>query len=308
MKRVLNRRGTHILAAISLSWGCADGISSTMNSDASHADAAPFDASPADAGPMSDETDAGPRAPADAEVVEMRDSSVTSAPACEDGLLAWGSDFEDGSLEGTYLHGMAEVTGERPMSGTRSLRYRYRPSGKWGIAGLDDFQEAYVEYWAYNQDMPCTGCISGGKHYFRFVYWPPGGGSWTGQIDTEAREGGISAHWFDFTPDNPGRGQGRSHPSSFESGTWHRVRVGFRGNTLGNADGRFIWMIDDEVVIDITGEMFGPGEGLNAFIFTNYDYQPDRGDPSGLVPTTYIDDFAMRTGPGAFDCLPAGTR
>ncbi len=88
--------------------------------------------------------------------------------------------------------------------------------------------------------------------------------------------------------------------SSIVANKWQRVRIAFKANTPGVADGRFVMKYDDVTVFDITGQYFAAKDELDTFIFTNYDAKP--GD-NFTDPMIYVDDLEFRTGAGSFDCI-----
>jgi len=239
--------------------------------------------------------------PTDSDIADSADVDTRPRPDagplpgdCSDSTVLLDTSFEDG--ETFPMTGVTEASTDRAHAGSRSLLYRFTGSGKWSPGRAPEFTEAYVDYWAYNVDFPCLACPdSGGKHYFRFWH----NDIRRHQIDTGGRNGSIDVEWLTWGVPNPNP-PSATPPASFNAGTWHRVRVAVRLNAPGASDGRFIWMIDDEVLFDVTAEM-SAGEKLTNFLFTNYDYQGD--DPTGRVPRMYLDEILMRTGPGAFDCL-----
>jgi hypothetical protein len=218
---------------------------------------------------------------------------------CSSGSVVFSSDFEDGTLEGMWVDGDVSISTEEARSGTRSALYRFSGAGHWGLTDLPAYREFYVEFWAMFKDMPCEGtCDPAGKHFFRFAWWPNKSIGIQKQIDTGMRSGYVDVWWFDF--EVPTTGGSADYGSVVARDRWILVRAATRPNTPGLADGRFTWMLDGTVLIDLTDEFFGAGDELDTFMFTNYDFIPSDGITE---PRIFVDDLRFITGPGAFDCL-----
>jgi hypothetical protein len=225
--------------------------------------------------------------------------SAGSGGGCSQGTLVFESDFEAQSMGALWVDGDATISSSQAHSGSYSALYVFSGAGHFGLTDLSAFDEAYVEMWVYLDDMPCiSGCDSAGKHFFRFAWWPDKNGGIQKQIDTGMLNGQLGAFSFGFGV--PTVSEWKDYGSAVQSGTWQRVRTAFRANAPGAADGRFVWMFDDTVVLDISGEYVVAGESLDTFMFTNYDIVPGDGL---TAPKVHVDDWTVRTGPGSFDCL-----
>jgi hypothetical protein len=209
------------------------------------------------------------------------------------------TDFEDGTLGELWVDGDASISTAQAHSGSNSARYVFSGAGHFGLTDLSAFDEAYVEMWVWLDDMPCvSGCDPAGKHFFRFAWWPDKNGGIQKQIDTGMLNGDVGAFSFGFQAATVG--EWKSYGNAVKSGSWQRVRTAFRANAPGSSDGRFVWMFDDSVVLDLSGQFVGSGEQLDTFMFTNYDIKAGDGITQ---PAVYIDDWSVRTGPGTFDCI-----
>jgi hypothetical protein len=210
------------------------------------------------------------------------------------------TDFEGQSLDALWVDGDATISSAHARSGSYSALYVFSGAGHFGLTGLDAYDEAYVDMWVRLDDMPCvSSCDPAGKHFFRYAWWPDKSGGIQKQVDTGMLNGQVGAFSFGFGV--PTVGKWADYGSAIQTGGWQRVRTAFRANAPGASDGRFVWMFDDVVVLDITGEYTAAGEQLDTFMFTNYDFEPGDGITQ---PQLYIDDWTMRTGAGTFGCLP----
>jgi hypothetical protein len=222
------------------------------------------------------------------------------ATACDASTLAFSSDFEAGNLDGMWVDGAASISSEQAHSGGSSALYQFSAAGHFGLTDMASYREVYVELWAYLDDIPClSGCDSAGKHFFRFAWWPDKNGGIQKQIDTGMLNGELSAWWFDFGV--PTTGAAQSYGTAVQRGVWQRIRAAFRPNAPGVADGRFVWTFDDAVVLDLTDEFVASEDALDTFMFSNYDFVAGDGITS---PRIFVDDLVVRTGAGAFDCMP----
>jgi hypothetical protein len=220
--------------------------------------------------------------------------------SCDSGTLVFSSDFEAGNLDGMWVDGAASISQAQAHSGTSSALYEFSGAGHFGLTSMASYREIYVEFWAYLDDMPClSNCDSAGKHFFRFAWWPDKNGGIQKQIDTGMINGEVSAWWFGFGV--PTTGAAQAYGGAVQRQIWQRIRAAFRANTSGQADGRFVWMFDDVALLDLTDEFVVDADELDTFMFTNYDFVAGDGITH---PQIYIDDLVVRTGPGAFDCMP----
>jgi hypothetical protein len=220
--------------------------------------------------------------------------------ACDGSAVVFSSDFEGGTLDGMWVDGAASITQEQAHAGSSSAVYQFTASGHFGLTNMASYREIYVDFWAYLDDMPClTTCDSAGKHFFRFAWWPDKNGGIQKQIDTGMLSGGVSAWWWDFGV--PTTGADQSYGSAVQRDVWQHVRAAFRPNAPGVADGRFRWTFDDTAVLDLTDEFVAADDALDTFMFTNYDFVAGDGITN---PRIFIDDLVVRTGAGAFDCMP----
>jgi hypothetical protein len=256
-----------------------------------------------EADPDAEATDPGPdeaaQDPTTDDVPADPPADESETGVCTSGTVVFSSGFEDGSLEGMWVDGDASISTEEAHAGSSSALYRFSGAGHWGLTDMAPYREFYVEFWAMLVDMPCTGtCDPAGKHFFRFAWWPDKSGGIQKQIDTGMRSGTVDAWWFDF--EVPTTGANIDYGDAIQRDVWSRVRVAYRPNTPGSADGRFVWMFDDSAVMDLTDEFFGTGDELDTFMFTNYDFVPSDGISD---PRIFVDDLVVITGDGAFECL-----
>jgi hypothetical protein len=195
------------------------------------------------------------------------------------GLTGWWNDGDNASILSSGAH-----------SGDNCVKYI--PGGHFGMTDISPtFREFYMRFWVkFEGDIPCRGCSSDGKHFWRVCSWPNKNGGIGEQFDTNILNGQHGIFFF-----GGGVETGHYEADPFVTGQWHRVAVRARlESTPGAGDGHLVMEVDGVRIFDdhdynIAGSWSG---GFDTFMHTNYD---------GITGHWLLDDYLFLAGAGAYD-------
>ena len=214
--------------------------------------------------------------------------------------------FESGGISGWWNDGGgAAIVSGGAHAGSYCVKYMVGgPNGgaatHFGITSINPaFHEFYFRFWVkFGPGIPCNGCSSDGKHFWRVASWPDKGVGIGSQWDTNLLNGTHGVFFFG----SDGSWTGHYESQSLTSGKWYQYAVrGRLESTPGRGDGHLVVTVDGQKYFDdhnynIAGNWTG---GFDTWMFTNYD---------GIANAYwFIDDALLVVGAGAYDYTDNGS-